>query len=46
MHIELKKVKNLLTIIIPRHVHRVKEINKEIEKLNLKVVCHSQRKEI
>ena len=44
-HIELKKkIKNLLTIIIPRHVHRVKEITKEIEKLNLKVVCHSSKK--
>ena len=41
-HIELKKkIKNLLTIIIPRHVHRVKEIIKEIEKLELKIVSHS-----
>ena len=41
-HIELKKkIKNLITIIIPRHIHRVNEIVDEIEKLNLKVCCHS-----
>ena len=43
-HIELKKkVKNLLTIIIPRHVHRTKEIVKEIKDLNLNVACHSNK---
>ena len=32
-HLELKKrIKNLITIIIPRHVHRAKTIIKEIEK--------------
>ncbi|MDC3274032.1 3-deoxy-D-manno-octulosonic acid transferase [Candidatus Pelagibacter sp.] len=41
-HIELKKnVKNLITIIIPRHVHRSKEIISKIKKLNLKVTSHS-----
>ena len=41
-HIELKKkIKNLLTIIIPRHVHRVKEIIPEIKKLKLKFKLHS-----
>ena len=41
-HIELKKkVKKLITIIIPRHIHRSKDIISEIENLNLKVVCHS-----
>ena len=41
-HIELKKkIKNLITIIIPRHIHRVNEIVYEIEKLSLKVCCHS-----
>ncbi len=41
-HIELKrKVKNLLTIIIPRHVHRTKNIASEIKNLNLKVTLHS-----
>jgi 3-deoxy-D-manno-octulosonic-acid transferase len=44
-HIELKnKVKNLLTIIIPRHVHRVKEIKSKLEKLNLNVINHSSNK--
>ena len=43
VHIKLKKkVKNLLTIIIPRHIHRVEKIVYEINKLNLKTVCHSQ----
>ncbi len=41
-HILLKKKnKNLITIIIPRHVHRVHEINNELEKLNLKTAYHS-----
>ncbi len=41
-HIELrKKVKNLLTIIIPRHIHRAEDIANEIRKLNLKVAFHS-----
>ena len=44
-HLDLKKkVKGLLTIIIPRHIHRVKEIVYEIKKLNLKVVTHSFQK--
>ena len=43
-HIELKKkIKNLITIIIPRHVHRVNEIASEIKKLNLKVAIHSNK---
>ena len=41
-HIELKKkYKNLITIIIPRHVHRVKEIIPQINDLGLKAVSHS-----
>ncbi len=41
-HIELKKkFKNLLTIIIPRHVDRVKEISKELRDLNLNVTLHT-----
>ena len=39
-----KKYKNLLTIIIPRHVHRVNEIINEIKNLNLNVVLHSSNK--
>jgi 3-deoxy-D-manno-octulosonic-acid transferase len=43
-HIALKrKIKNILTIIIPRHIDRVKEIVNEIEKLNLKVNLHSTK---
>ena len=41
-HIELKKkIKNLITIIIPRHVHRANAIVAEIKNLNLKVITHS-----
>ena len=41
-HIELKKkIKNLLTILIPRHVHRVQEIKSELENLRLNVTNHS-----
>ena len=41
-HIILKKkIKNLLSIIIPRHVHRTKKIINEIKDLNLNVVTHS-----
>ena len=43
-HLELKKkIKNLITIIIPRHVHRSKVIMSNLEKLNLKVVTHSSK---
>ena len=43
-HILLKKKnKNLITIIIPRHVHRVDEINNELKKLNLNTTYHSAK---
>ncbi len=43
-HIELKKkIKNLITIIIPRHIHRSQEIISEIKKLNLKTIYHSSK---
>ena len=43
-HIELKKKnKNLITIIIPRHIHRVQDIISQIQNLNLKVVTHSSK---
>ena len=45
VHMELKKkIKNLLTIIIPRHVHRVNEIKSKLEELNLNVINHSSNK--
>ena len=34
-------MKNLITIIIPRHVHRSKNIIAELQSLNLKVSYHS-----
>jgi len=42
VHTKLKKkYKNLLTIIIPRHIQRVDEIVKQIKDLKLNVVLHS-----
>ena len=41
-HLELKnKFKNLITVIIPRHIDRSDEIISEIKYLNLKIVKHS-----
>ena len=43
-HKELKKkIKNLITIIIPRHVHRANEIALEMKKIDLKVAYHSSK---
>ena len=43
-HKELKKsFKNLITIIIPRHIHRSENIISEINNLNLKVCLHSSK---
>ena len=41
-----KKHKNLLTIIIPRHVHRVNEIQNKLRDLGLNVICRSSNKKI
>ena len=38
-----KKIKNLITIIIPRHIHRVNQIAAEIKKLNLKIALRSKK---
>ncbi|MDA7831603.1 3-deoxy-D-manno-octulosonic acid transferase [Candidatus Pelagibacter sp.] len=47
VHKKLKiKYKNLLTIIIPRHIHRTQDIIKEIKRLNLKIHLHSSKKKI
>ena len=47
IHLNLKrKVKNLLTIIIPRHVERTKEIIEALDHKKLNYICHSQRKKI
>ncbi len=43
-HILLKKrKKNLITVIIPRHVDRVGEIIDELKKLNLRITIHSSK---
>ena len=41
-----KKYKNLITIIIPRHIHRVDSINKEMENLGLITHLHSSKNKI
>ena len=42
-HLYIKKsFKNILTIIIPRHINRVTEINKELSDLNLKIILSSK----
>jgi len=41
-----KKYKNLITIIIPRHVQRTKSILKELKHLELKIHIHSSKKYI
>ncbi len=47
VHLNLKKkYKKLLTIIIPRHTYRVKEIRNKIESLGLNVVSRSSEKKI
>ena len=46
-HKKLKiKHENLLTIIIPRHINRTKNIIEEMEKLNLKVHTHDSKRKI
>ena len=37
------RVNNLMTIIIPRHIHRVDEILNEIKNYNLKIALHSTK---
>jgi 3-deoxy-D-manno-octulosonic-acid transferase len=41
-----KKYKKLLTVIIPRHVHRVNDIYKEIVDMGFKVQIHSKKSKI
>jgi len=46
-HREIKKTyKNVLTIIIPRHIDRVEQIKKELSNLNLKIVLGSNHDQI
>ena len=47
VHSHLKsKINNLLTIIIPRHVHRIKKINEEIKSLGLRTIVRSANEKI
>ncbi len=47
VHKKLKrKYKNILTIIIPRHIDRAKKIKEELQKLNLNVHLHEPKNKI
>ena len=47
IHKKLKnKHKNLLTILIPRHINRVSKIINQIKKLNLKIHMHDSKNKI
>ena len=44
-HKKLKvKYKNLLTVIIPRHIHRTKKIIEEMKEMDLKIHLHDSKK--
>ena len=46
-HLKIKeKYKNILTIIIPRHIDRIKTIYKELSKFNLKIVLSSNLSQV
>jgi len=46
-HLDLKKkFKNLLTIIIPRHINRVSEIKNDLTSLGLKIITRSSKKKV
>ena len=40
------KFKNLLTIIIPRHINRTEQIEEEVKKFNLKIHKHDSKKKV
>jgi 3-deoxy-D-manno-octulosonic-acid transferase len=47
LHKNLKKIeKNLITIIIPRHVNRTNEIINDLNNLNLKCITHSSNQKL
>ena len=41
-----KKYKNLLTIIIPRHIHRINLIKEQLNQMGLKIHLHENKKRI
>ena len=46
-HILLKKkVKNMITIIIPRHINRVNQIISQINELGLNAISHRSKKKL
>ena len=41
-----KKIKNLITIIIPRHINRVESIISKIKNLGLNIILHSKKEKL
>ena len=47
IHLNLsKKINDLLTIIIPRHIERSNEIIKDLKNKNINYICHSENKKL
>ena len=43
---QIKKNKKIILVIIPRHIHRINEIKKEVNNYNLKFHLHSSKKKV
>ena len=47
VHLLMKKnIKNLITIIIPRHIDRIESINRELREMKLNITIHSKSKKL
>ena len=47
VHLNLKKkYKNIISVIIPRHIHRAKDIKEELETIGLKIHLHTSNKKV
>ena len=47
VHINLRKnIKNLLTVIIPRHIERSNAILQNLKEKNINYICHSENKKL
>lgn len=47
VHLQIQKsINNILTIIVPRHIHRIKEIYSNLKDLGLKVQIKNEKEEI
>ena len=43
---QIRKNKKIILVIIPRHIHRINEIKKEVNNYNLKFHLHSSKKKV